>query len=408
MADLHEKLLPFWELTPEQRLMLDIVLRRDPAVPEGLDWDTFDASVRKHRLQPLLIRGLKSMDRQTLERYPALKRYLGMQNKYSMESFQRLQALAQVNAALAEAGIRMISMKGPLLAIEAYGDPSLRTSRDLDVMVPEADLRRAGEVLVGLGYACEENPFHKTPLRWKFYNQVELEKHEVYTRDEVVLELHWKGNYQSGDSFDELWDRRQEQLLLGQPIAAMGAEDRYPALIVHGAEHGFHRLRWLLDLYELQKKPGFSWEQLHGQMSRQGLGSLLLETLIVMYRLDLPDLPELRWEGFRLSRTEDGILVTASESLSEELNRARELSEAASELWQDEIGWGDERQRNYDRLLPVSMFRRSLGQKLLAVLGPSLIELELVDLPDWLFWVYFIIRPFSLLWRWLVGDEDDQ
>lgn len=407
MANMNEMLLSFWELTPEQRLMLDIVLRRNPQVPEGLDWDAFDASVRKHRLQPLLIRGLRSMDPEIVEGLPPLKRYRGMQNKYSMESIQRLQALAQANAALADAGIRMISMKGPLLAMEAYGDPSLRTSRDLDVMVPEADLRRAGEVLTELGYAPEENLFHKTPLRRKFYNIIELEKHEVYTRDDVVLELHWKGDYQSEDSFDTLWDRRQEQTLLGRPIASMGDDDRYPALIVHAAEHGFHRLRWLLDLYELQKKPGFSWERLHGQMSRQGLGVLLLETLIVMYRLDLPGLQNLAWEGFRLSRREDGILVTASENLCEEMNRAWELSEAAYPLWQEEIKWGDDRQRSYDRLLPVSMFRKSLAQRLLSVLGPSTHELKLIDLPDWLFWLYFLIRPFSLLWRKLSPKKID-
>ena len=408
MADLHENLLPFWELTPEQRLMLDIVLRRDPAVPEGLDWEAFDASVRKHRLQPLLIRGLKSMDRQALEQYPALKRYLGMQNKYSMESFHRLQALAQVNAALAEAGIRMISMKGPLLAMEAYGDPSLRTSRDLDVMVPEADLSRAGEVLEALGYVPEENLFRKTPLRRKFHNFVELEKHDVYARDDVVLELHWKDDYQSEDSFEELWDRRQEQLLLGQPIASLGAGDRYPALIVHAAEHGFHRLRWLLDLYELRKKPCFCWEKLWEQMSRQGTGSLLLETLIVMYRLDLPGLEDLVWEGFRLSRTGEGICLGVGAQLDEDMTRALALSEAVPPLWQEELKWGNELQKRYDRLLPVSLLRRTMWQVLLRVLGPSKYELELVDLPDWLFWVYFIIRPFSLLWRWLVGDEDDQ
>ena len=402
MADLHEKLLPFWELTPEQRLMLDIVLRLDPQVPEGLDWEAFDASVRKHRLQPLLIRGLKSMDRQALEQYPALKRYLGMQNKYSMESFHRLQALAQVNAALAEAGIRMISMKGPLLAMEAYGDPSLRTSRDLDVMVPEADLSRAGEVLEALGYVPEENLFRKTPLRRKFHNFVELEKHDVYARDDVVLELHWKDDYQSEDSFEELWDRRQEQLLLGQPIASLGAGDRYPALIVHAAEHGFHRLRWLLDLYELRKKPGFCWEKLWEQMSRQGTGSLLLETLIVMYRLDLPGLVDLVWEGFRPSRTGEGICLGVGAQLDEDMTRALALSEAVPPLWQEELKWGNELQKRYDRLLPVSLLRRTMWQVLLRVLGPSKYELELVDLPDWLFWVYFIIRPFSILWRRLV------
>jgi hypothetical protein len=53
------------------------------------------------------------------------------------------------------------------------------------------------------------------------------------------------------------------------------------------------------------------------------------------------------------------------------------------------------------------MFQKTPAQKLLAVLGPSKIELELVDLPDWLFWVYFIIRPISLLWRRLLRKKDE-
>ena len=141
-------------------------------------------------------------------------------------------------------------------------------------------------------------------------------------------------------------------------------------------------------------------------MHGQGLGSLLLETLLVMYRLDLPGLTDLSWEGFALRRTGDGILVTASEEIGGELHRALELREAAYPLWQEEITWGDERQKAYDRLLPVSMFQKTPAQKLLAVLGPSKIELELVDLPDWLFWVYFIIRPISLLWRRLLRKKD--
>ena len=145
MFEVH---LNHWNLSPELALLLDIVLRNGPEIPEGLDWDAFEAALRQHRLQPLLIRGLRAMDADVVEQTPALKKYRGQQNKYTNESIQRLQALAQVSAALADNGIRMLSMKGPLLSMELYGDPSLRTSRDLDVMVPEEDLDRAGEILV--------------------------------------------------------------------------------------------------------------------------------------------------------------------------------------------------------------------------------------------------------------------
>lgn len=400
MMEMH---LDNWNLTPELALMLDIALRNDPKIPEGLDWEAFEAALRQHRVQPLLIRGLRGMDADMVAQFPVLKKYRSRQNQYTMESFQRLQALAQACAALAAEGIRVISMKGPILSMELYGDPSLRTSRDLDVMVCEEDMHRAGEILIGLGYEQEQSLFHKTPLRRKYYSLIELEKHTVYTRGDICIELHWKSNFQSETTFDELWAGREEQLILGKRIAILGADDRHPALVIHAAEHGFHRLRWLLDLYELQRKPGFSWEKLHRQMRAQGVGELLLETILVMYRLALPGLENVEFEGFRLTRDGSGLCLELSDELAEEGRRALALCEAVYPLWQRETPWGDPRQRAHDRLLPTSLIQKSLLQKLLQNFGPSTYELELVDLPDWLFWLYFLIRPFSWLWRKLTG-----
>lgn len=400
MMEMH---LDNWKLTPELALMLDIALRNDPEIPQGLDWDAFEAALRQHRVQPLLIRGLRGMDAGTVEQFPVLKKYRGRQNQYTMESFQRLQALAQACAALAAEGIRVISMKGPILSMELYGDPSLRTSRDLDVMVCEEDMHRAGEILTELGYEQEQSLFHKTPLRRKYYSLIELEKHTVYTRGDICIELHWKSNFQSETTFDALWAGREEQMILGSPIAILGADDRHPALVIHAAEHGFHRLRWLLDLYELQRKPGFRWEKLHRQMRAQGVGELLLETILVMYRLALPGLENVEFEGFRLTRDGEGLRLWVSDELEEEGRRALALCEAVYPLWQRETPWGDPRQRAHDRLLPKSLIQKSLLQKLLQNFGPSTYELELIDLPDWLFWLYFLIRPFSWLWRKLTG-----
>ena len=400
MFEIH---LDNWELTPELSLLLDISLRRGTRIPAELDWDRFEAALRQHRVQPLLIRGLRSMDAQLVETHPTLRKYRGQQNKYTMESLQRLQALAQVGSALADAGIRMLSMKGPLLSLELYGDPSLRTSRDLDVLVPEEELHRAGEILKTLGYEQEVTLFHKTPLRFKYYNCIESEKHMVFNRGDICLELHWKSNYQTRDSFDALWERREEQPILGGKLAILGREDRYSALIIHAAEHAFHRLRWLLDLYELQKKPYFSWGEAYRQLSDQGMGELLLETLLVMYRLGLPGLEDVAFEGVSLTRQDGGICLQLSDRLAQQGRRAVELCEAVYPMWQSEAKWGDPRQRAHDRLLPVSLIRKSPLQKLLLACGPSVHELALIDLPDWLFWLYFLIRPVHWLWRKLTG-----
>lgn len=275
----------------------------------------------------------------------------------------------------------------------------MRTSRDLDVMVPEEDLQKAGRILTGLGYAREENPYHRTPLRRKFYNLIEQEKHEVYHRESVCIELHWKENFQTEESFDSQWEKRREELILGRRIAILGDDDRYPALVIHAAEHGFYRLRWLMDLYELQKKPGFDWEPVWRQMHARGVGELLLQTLLVMYRLDLPGLKDIAWEGVSLRREEQGVCLTVSDELADTGRRAAALCEAVYPLWQREVQRSETLWKDYDRLLPVCMVRKTPLQKLLLTFGPSTHELELIDLPDPLFWLYFIIRPFCWLWR---------
>ena len=60
----------------------------------------------------------------------------------------------------------------------------------------------------------------------------------------------------------------------------------------------------------------------------------------------------------------------------------------------------------YDRCLPTSMYGKTLLQQLLLVLGPTKFEFELIDLPDWLFWLYFPIRPFNWLRRKLYGGKE--
>lgn len=395
---MKEAYLENWKLPQELELMLKLCLRQPTAIPEGLDWDYFDALVSQHRVQPLLIRGIRHHGGELPE---GLTKYKAMQGKFTASSMARLQALYAVNVAFADNGIRMISMKGPLLSVELYGDPSLRTSRDLDLLVAEEDLPRADTILRGMGYEQEKLIVSSTPRRRKFYQRIENEKHEVYNRGEICLELHWKSDYQTEADFDELWQRREERQLMGRPIAVLGADDRYPALFTHAAEHGFMRLRWLLDLYELRRKPGFDWGRLYGLMEEQGIGEILLLALLVMHRLDLPGLEDAAWEGFRLTREADGIRVEADA----DAEKAIALSDRVLPMLLKEVKPTEPEWKDYDRLLPNAVFGRTRWQWLLAFLGPSEHEYRLIDLPDSLFWLYFLIRPFCWLARKLFGGK---
>ena len=394
---MNQVFLEYGKLPGELRILLDISLQQTVRVPEEIDWDYFDKLVSQHRIQPLLIRGLRTLGGDCPQE---LAKYRLQQSRYVKQSMDRIQALAAINAAFSDAGIHMISMKGPMLAMELYGDPSLRTSRDLDLMVAQEDLDRAEEVLTGMGYMLEQHAYTKTPLRRKYYGMLQHEKHRVYVRNEICVEVHWRSDYQREQSFCELWSRREERQLLGRAIALMGHDDRIPALIIHAAEHGFLRLRWLLDLYELQKKPGFSWERAYELMDAQGLGAVLLETMLVMQRLDLPGMTDVNCKYFHLSRSEVGIRLEAKES-----DRAAQLSNAVFPLIQRAVKSTEAEWKTYDRLMPSEVYGKTAFQWFLTFVGPAEYDYGLIDLPDWLFWLYFIIRPINWVWRKLFGGK---
>lgn len=397
---MKEVYLETWQLPRELELLLKLCLRRGAEIPEGLDWNYFDRLVSQHRVQPLLIRGIRQYG---AELPGELSKYKAMQSRFVASSMARLQALHSVNAAFSDGGIRLFSMKGPLLSVELYGDPSLRTSRDLDLMVAGEDLARAGEILRSMGYQPEEHITTATLRRRRFLQRIENEKHEVYNRGDICLELHWKGGYQTEESFDDLWSRREERQLMGRPIAVLGRDDRYSALIIHAAEHGFMRLRWLLDLYELRRKPGFDWGHVYGLMAEQGIGEIAILALLVMHRLGLPGLEDTVWEGFRLTREASGIRVEAARE--EDVHKAIALCDRVLPLLLHERRPADPEWKAYDRLLPNAVYGRTKWQWLLAFLGPTRYEYELIDLPDSLFWMYFLIRPVNWLVRRLFGGR---
>ena len=50
-----------------------------------------------------------------------------------------------------ENGIRSLFLKGPVIADAIFGDISLRTSKDLDILIPKLDVNKTEELLLSCG-----------------------------------------------------------------------------------------------------------------------------------------------------------------------------------------------------------------------------------------------------------------
>ncbi len=142
-------------------------------------------------------------------------------------------------AALAEAGISSTLLKGPLLGEAVYGDPGRRYASDVDLLVDAAQLARAVEVVLGLGYKAPADHVDAEGMPLLHFALVH-ERMELPT-----VELHWRVHwYERSFARERLLAPLESAMHEWRPAPA----DELAALLLFYARDGFAGLRLATDL----------------------------------------------------------------------------------------------------------------------------------------------------------------
>jgi hypothetical protein len=140
--------------------------------------------------------------------------------------------------------------KGIPLAMAAFKDPTLRDAGDIDLLVAEKDIFKAGEILSNQGYVRFEPQARLTPRRLRSYLAHQKDFSYEHPAGGIVIDLHWR---LFRNSFLPANARLEE---VGEDWINLGSE-RIPTLpplrlllylCVHGALDGWLRLKWLADI----------------------------------------------------------------------------------------------------------------------------------------------------------------
>jgi hypothetical protein len=158
-------------------------------------------------------------------------------------------------------GIQAIPYKGPVLAVQAYGDVTLREFEDLDVILRQSDLPKAHEVMLGLGYRPKFDwilsPGAAASTVPGEYNYRDEERR-------VMVELHTEltlRHFPKSPDLDELSQRLVSVKLNKQEVRTFSVEDGLPILCIHGAKDFWERLSWIADISELVRRyPDLNWD----------------------------------------------------------------------------------------------------------------------------------------------------
>jgi hypothetical protein len=150
---------------------------------------------------------------------------------------------SKVLKSLGDNRLPVIALKGLSVAKSVYGDIALRPMSDMDLLVKEEDLVRAGRILLALGYMQYFSAWERT--------QKILHHLPPFTSNSgTMIELHW--NIVNSDSpihpdLDGLWERACLIKIDNVEVRALSPEDLLLHLCIHACIH----LRTGIDLIPL-------------------------------------------------------------------------------------------------------------------------------------------------------------
>ena len=153
--------------------------------------------------------------------------------------------------------IPALVVKGPVLAMQAYGDPAMRHFGDLDLLVRHRDIRRATEAMIASGFEAtvplSAIDAGKIPGQYLFSKpgaNLLVELHNDFTLRYFPRRL----------PIDRLFDRHIQVQLDGHEAPALAVEDELVYICVHGATHFWDRLGWIADVAALvTRKSDINW-----------------------------------------------------------------------------------------------------------------------------------------------------
>ena len=216
-----------------------------------------------------------------------------LQERQRTQNFQTLRLTAELFRILeffGEAKIPSLVIKGPVLAMQAYGDPAMRGYGDLDLLVRQRDIRRATEVMLEAGFEAA------VPLRaidaGKIPGQYLFSKPD----SKLLVELHndlTLRYFPRPLPIEDFFSRHVRVQLDAHEAPAPAVEDELVLICIHGAKHFWERLIWIADVAALvMRQTEMDWERAEASASAVRAGHLLDMGLRLATELLKARLPE--------------------------------------------------------------------------------------------------------------------
>ena len=368
------------------------------ALRRPLDWSYILETAGRNCVLPLVSWNLRGKFDEFLppETKSRLNQYLQQHTQSNMFLTAKLIEIIKL---FKSNDIPVLPFKGPLLAMQFYGNVALRSFGDLDVLVQMKHLETAIKLLEEKGY----EPL--SGINWLKKNNFDINHKDikfVHKESNVLLELHWK---LSNSYFalplenHRLWNDAETISFGGTKVHNLSFDDLLIFLCLHGGRHGWERLSWICDVNQMiSSREDIEWERISKEAKRLGCEKALGLGLHLAKEFFGRQTPVLEWQRNKngelfqeLTRQIRARLFNDDPNVVEISNRAWFLEEQLFQLKLRE-GWWDK----------LKLYVHHSNIYLERIFSPNKADEELLRLPPWLSPVYYITRPARLFYTYIV------
>jgi hypothetical protein len=282
------------------------------AAQVAIDWPRFLALTRRHRVRGFARRGLEAAGIDLPAGLVAGHRRQIARNLLLLDEAARLAGL------LAESGIRVVFLKGATLAELAYRDQTVKQTLDNDLLIDPEHVGAAIDLFGRAGYRLSDPAGPIDAARLPVLTDMVKECTLVHVGNRAMLDLHWRATSVKGLLAEPNLERDSRMVAIGgYQLPTLDGEPLMVYLAVHGARHGWARLKWLADfnaLLSAMDPPAVA--ALRARAGRDGVARAMDLALLQANRLFASAIPEdvgrsrrVRW----LARMSDALMRGSDE-----------------------------------------------------------------------------------------------
>lgn len=216
------------------------------------DWGALVRLAERHRVVPALAAAVAG--RQYAAPEPVAAYLAAMARQAAFDELALAATVREIVNAFARNGTDLMLLKGVPLSLMIHGRLGMRTSRDIDLLIKPQNVPAALDILKAMGFYIR-NGEATLPMLMRRHKDVEM----LHDGRRQIGELHWR-------LFDNPCllplpnDMVPARVTLpsGELCAVLPERINMLYLANHGAQHGWSRLKWLIDFAALLAPMGAS------------------------------------------------------------------------------------------------------------------------------------------------------